>query len=96
MRGELLGQFERGIGDDGFTSARQLLHEEVAPVEVRRVAVVNEIRGKDLMSGCAERPHDCAAATCRLPQALRQALDSQQRLDGNGRRFVEVVTPLDE
>jgi hypothetical protein len=48
------------------------------------------------MPGCAERLHDCNAATRRLPQAMRQALDSQQRLDGNGRRFVEVVTPLGE
>jgi hypothetical protein len=64
---------------------------------VRRVAVVHEIRSEDLVSGGAERTYDCPArATGWFPQTRRQALDSEERLDGNNRSLIEIIAALGE
>jgi hypothetical protein len=44
--------------------------------------------------GRTQWPHDCPATASWLPQPMRQALDSQQRLDGNARRLIEVLAAL--
>src|SRR5215510_7498399 len=80
--------------DDGPTSGRQLFHDEIAPVS--RIPVIDEIRREDLMAGGAQRAHDHTATARRPPKAMWQVLDSEQRLNGNGRRFVEVVAALGE
>jgi len=65
-------------------------------VQVSRIPVIDEIRREDLMARGAQRAHDRTATARRLPRAMWQALDSEQRLNGNGRRFVEVVAALGE
>src|SRR5262249_42550666 len=94
VRGELLSQLVRRVGDDGPTSGRQLFHDEIAPVD--RIPVIDEIRREDLMAGGPQRAHDRTATARRPPKAMWQVLDSEQRLNGNGRSFVEVVAALGE
>jgi hypothetical protein len=59
-----------------------------------RHAVVDQVRGEHVVPVGAQYVDDRAAAGRRLPYLARERLHAQQRLDGNGRRLVEVVPAL--
>ena len=63
VRDELLGQLERWVRHDAFAAIRRLaLHQEIAAVEVRWVAVVDEIAADHLVTGGAQHLDDVAGA----------------------------------
>ena len=65
---EFLGQLERRVHHDAFAAIRRLaLHQEVAAVEVRRVAVVDEIAADHLVTGGAQHVDDVAGAARTAP-----------------------------
>ena len=97
VRDEFLGQLERRVRDDALATVRRLAFEqEVAAIEVCRVAVVDEIAADHLVTSCAQHLDDVAGAARRLPQPMGQPLVPQQRLDRDRRRLVEVVAALAE
>ena len=60
---EFRGQLERRVHHDAFAAVRRLaLHQEVAAVEVRRVAVVDEVAADHLVTGGAQYVDDVAGA----------------------------------
>ena len=92
---EFLGELERRVHHDAFAAVRRLaLHQEVAAVEVRRVAVVHEIAADHLVTGGAQYVDDVAGAAARIPQSMRQPLVPQQRFDRDRRRLVQIIPAL--
>ena len=95
VRDELLGQLERWVRDDALATVRRLaLQQEVAAIEVSRVAVVDEIAADHLVTSGAQHLDDVAGAARRLPQPMGQPLVPQQRLDRDRRRLVQIVAAL--
>jgi hypothetical protein len=93
---ELLGQLVGRVRDDALAPGGQLLHEEVAPVEVRGISVVDEIAADHLVAGCTQDVDDGTATAGGLPQSKGQAFDAQQRLDCAGGRLVEIIAAVGE
>jgi len=66
--------------------------------EVALEFTLNDVGGDDVVAAFAQHLGDRAIASHRFPDALRltrQPLDTQQRIDGDVWRLVEVVTPVD-
>src|SRR5207344_1667074 len=56
---EFRGQLERRVHHDAFAAIRGLaLHQEIAAVEVRRVAIVHEVAADHLVTGGAQYVDD--------------------------------------
>ena len=92
---EFRGQLERRVHHDAFAAIRRLaLHQEVAAVEVRRVAVVHEVAADHLVTGGAQHVDDVAGAAARIPQSMGQPLVPQQRFDRDRRRLIQIIPAL--
>src|SRR5262249_53942207 len=75
---ELTGQHIRRIGDYGPDwEARRPLQQEIDSACGIRTAPVDEIGSINLMAGTPQDSDDAAGATGWLPDAFRQAFDSQ-------------------
>jgi hypothetical protein len=72
MRDELFGELEGRIRENHLAACRRhALEQEVAPGEMSRDSVVDEIRGEHDVTGVAQDLDDRAAAGRRLPDMTR-------------------------
>src|SRR6516164_5823475 len=86
---EFLGKRERWIGEDALAAFRQLLlQQEIAPVKTSRIAVVDEIAGKDLVTMRTENVADGTAPTRWLPNPFWQLFHLQERERGAWRGLI--------
>ena len=94
---EFLGKRERWIGEDALAAFRQLLlQQEIAPVKTSRIAVVDEIAGKDLVTMRAENVDYGTAPTRWLPNPFWQLFHLQERERGAWRGLIEIVAPISQ
>jgi len=95
VRDKLVCDSKWRVADDGVAIGRRLeFQQEVASANLTRHAVVDKICSDDIMPGRPQNTDDGAPTSRRLPDPTGQLLDSEQGLDGNSRRLVEIVTAL--
>ena len=89
---KLIRKLERRVGDNARDPVRRSpLEQEVDPRPGFRTTAIDQVGGRNLMTGLAQNLDDGAGTAARFPNTTRQGFDAKQRLDGNGRRFVEIV-----